>query len=207
MTRMTFTIVAIAFLCSTAAASSPPVTFESACECRDAHGKARLAVKSDPSAPPADASATQVVTPSDMFSWPGPDVHLTGQSERTGIENKWFALTGRVIALKVAADGDLHIALQDATGDKPGIVVCEVPAKPQWCEIRSTVFSWTHTRFPFHTSSAKKLNVTEPPIITITGKAFFDVGHSLKEQKSNRRSYLPGYAAWEIHPVMKIDTL
>jgi hypothetical protein len=29
-----------------------------------------------------------------------------------------------------------------------------------------------------------------------------DVGHSLKDQKSNRRSHLPGYAAWEIHPVM-----
>jgi len=32
---------------------------------------------------------------------------------------------------------------------------------------------------------------------------FFDVGHSLKDQ-SNRRTDLPGYAAWEIHPVMKI---
>jgi hypothetical protein len=47
----------------------------------------------------------------------------------------------------------------------------------------------------------------KPPVITVTGKAFFDVGHSLKDQKSNRRSHLPGYAAWEIHPVMKIETL
>ena len=36
------------------------------------------------------------------------------QSERTGIENKWFALTGRVVELKVEEDGDLHIALHDA---------------------------------------------------------------------------------------------
>src|SRR5207247_7957428 len=93
----------------------------------------------------------------------------------------------------------------DATGDKPGIVVCEVPAKPPWCEIRNTVFSWTRTRFSFHTGSAKKLNITDPPIITVTGKAFFDVGHSLKDQKSNRRSHLPGYAAWEIHPVIKLE--
>jgi hypothetical protein len=70
---------------------------------------------------------------------PGPDVPLTQSSERTGIENNWYALTGRVVALKVEADGDLHIALQDATGDKLGIVVVEVPAKPQWCEIRNTV--------------------------------------------------------------------
>jgi hypothetical protein len=70
------------------------------------------------------------------------------QSERTGIENKWYALTGRVVELKVEEDGDLHIALHDATGDKAGVVVCEIPAKPQWCEIRTTVFSWTPTRLP-----------------------------------------------------------
>ncbi len=114
MTRETLTIAAIAFLCSTEAATSPPVTFESPCECRDNHGKHRWSVKIDPSTPPADASAIQAVTPSDMFSWQGPDVRLTQQSERTGIETKWFALTGRVVALKVETDGDIHIALQDA---------------------------------------------------------------------------------------------
>jgi hypothetical protein len=63
-----------------------------------------------------------------MYRWPGIDVQLTWQSERTGIENNWFALTGRVIAVKAETDGDLHIELQDAIGDKPGIVVCEIPA-------------------------------------------------------------------------------
>jgi hypothetical protein len=43
------------------------------------------------------------------------------------------------------------------------------------------------------------------PTITLTSKAFFDVSHSLKDQRLNRRSRLPGYAAWEIHPVMKIE--
>ena len=100
-------------------------------------------------------------------------------------------------------DGDLHLALQDATGDKAGIVVCEIPAKQQWCSIRETVFSWTTTRFPFHTSSDRKLKLIGAPIITVTGKAYWDVGHAPKDQ-SNRRSHLPGYAAWEIHPVMKI---
>src|SRR6059058_2522513 len=119
MTRSTFTI-AIALVCSSEAATLPPVTFESPYSCHDNHGKARLAVKNDPSTPPADASAIQAVTPSDMFSWPVPDVHLRGQSARTGIENKWFALTGRVVAVKAETDGDIHIALQDATGDKPG---------------------------------------------------------------------------------------
>ena len=126
MTRAMFTI-AVTFLWMTAAAEQPPTTVVSPCECRENHGKGRWAVKNDPSTPPADASATQSVTPSDIFSWPGPDVHLTGQSERTGIENNWYALTGRVVALKVEADGDLHIELQNATGDKPGVVIVEVP--------------------------------------------------------------------------------
>jgi hypothetical protein len=200
------TLIIAAFLCSTAAAAPEPVTCDSPCECHNAHGKGRWSVKTDPSFPPTDASAIQAVTPSDMFSWPGPDVPLTMQSERTGIENNWYALTGRVVDLKVEADGDLHIALQDATGDKPGVVVCEVPAKPQWCEIRNTVFGWTRTRFPFHTSSTKTLAVTDPPIVTVIGKAFWDVGHAPKDQ-SNRRKYIPGYAVWEIHPVMKLETL
>jgi hypothetical protein len=203
MTLATFTIAAIAFISSAAAATEPPVTFGSPCECKANHGKARLAVKNDPSTPPADASAIQAVTPSDIFSWPGPDAHLTGQSERTGTENNWFALTGSVVAVKVEADGDLHIALQDATGDKPGIVVVEVPAEPHWCSIRETVFSWTRTKFPFHTSSDRKLKLIDAPIITVTGKAYWDVGHAPKDQ-SNRRSHLPGYAAWEIHPVMHL---
>jgi hypothetical protein len=83
----TLIIAAIAFLRNTAAATLPPVTFESPC-----------------------------------------DVLLTQQSERTEIENKWFALTGRVFGLKVERNGDINIALQDAIGDKPGTVVVEVPA-------------------------------------------------------------------------------
>jgi hypothetical protein len=206
MTRAGIIIAAVAFLCSAAAATSPPVTFESPCECHDNHGEHRWAVKNDPSTPPADANAIQAVTPSDVFSWPGPAEHLTQSSERTGIENNWFALTGRVVAVKAETDGDLHIALADATGDKPGIVVCEIQPQPQWCEIRNTVFSWTRTRFPFHTSSAKKLNINKPPIITVVGKAFWDIGHAPKDQ-SNRRKYMPGHAVWEIHSVVKLEIL
>jgi hypothetical protein len=34
-------------------------------------------------------------------------------------EQKWYALTGRVVSLKVEADGDIHMALGDATGKYP----------------------------------------------------------------------------------------
>jgi hypothetical protein len=139
-----------------------------------------------------------------MFRWPGPDVHLTWQSERTGIENNWFALTGRVVAVQLEADGDLHIALQDATGNKPGTVVAEIPAKAQWCDIRRNVFSWTRTRFPLHIRSTRKLAINQAPVVTVIGKAFWDIGHAPTDG-SNRRKRLHDYSVWEIHPVMKLD--
>jgi hypothetical protein len=203
MRRAAFTI-GVAFLCNAAAAEQPVVTVVSPCECRDAHGHNRWSVKNDPSTPPTDARAIQSVTPSDIYSWPGPDVHLTQSSSRTGIENNWYALTGRAVAVKVEVDGDLHIALQDATGDKPEIVICEIPAKPKWCEIRQTVFSWTRTRFPLHIRSTRKLTLDQAPIVTVIGKAFWDIGHAPKDG-SNRRKRLPDYAVWEIHPAMRID--
>src|SRR5438876_3534346 len=121
MTRTTLTI-AVALLCNTATAA-PLVTFESPCECLDNHGKHRWAEKNDPAQPPTDASVIQAVTPSDIFNWQGPTEFLKAGSERLASEQKWYALTGRVVELRAEEDGDLHIALQDATGDKPGIVV------------------------------------------------------------------------------------
>src|SRR5436190_10482096 len=124
MTGTPYTIAAVGLVCGALlAAPQPAVTFESPCECHDNHGEHRWSVKNDPSTPPVDASAIQAVTPLDVFSWSGPAEHLTQSSERTGIENNWFALTGKVVAVKVETDGDLHIALADATGNKPGIVV------------------------------------------------------------------------------------
>jgi hypothetical protein len=202
MTRATLTI-AVALLCNTAAAA-PLVSYESPCECRDNHGKHRWAAKNDPTLPPSDASAIQPVTPSDIFNWQGPEEHLTSSSERIVTEQKWYALTGRVVDLRAEEDGDLHIALADVNGDKPGTVVVEIPAKPQWCELRQIVFGWTQAQFPFRVRSGRKLKITQPTIITVIGKAFFDIGHAPADQ-SNRRRDLEGYAAWEIHPVMKLD--
>jgi hypothetical protein len=90
-------------------------------------------------------------------------------------------MISRVVAVKVEADGDLHVALQDATGDKPGTVVVEVPAKPQWCEIRQTVFSWTRTRFPLHIRSTRKLTLDQAAVVTVIGKPFWDIGHAPKQ--------------------------
>ena len=85
-----------ALFCSTAAVAEGQTTCDSPCDCHDAYGEGRWSVKTDASLPPTDVSAIQAVTPSEMFSWHGPDAALTMQSERTGIENKWYALKSRV---------------------------------------------------------------------------------------------------------------
>src|SRR5437773_2405276 len=65
----------------------------------------------------------------------------------------------------------------------------------------------TATRIDFSTgiNSQNFPEIGNPPVINVSRKAFFDVGHSLKDQTSNRRRHLPGYAAWEIHPVMRLE--
>jgi hypothetical protein len=174
-----------AFL-STTAAAAPRVTFESPCECQDNHGKHRWAEKNDP-APPAEQGAIQAVRPSDIFNWQGPTEYLVPSSERIWSEQKWYALTGRVVDLRAEEDGDLHIALQDTTGDKPCVVVIEIPKKPQWCDLRKIVFGWTEVQFPFRVRSGRKLKLTQPLVITVIGKAFFDIGHAPADH-SNRRT-------------------
>jgi len=45
----------------------------------------------------------------------------------------------------------------------------------------STVVSSTQTRFPLHARSTRELTVNETPIITVIGKAFWDIGHAPKD--------------------------
>jgi hypothetical protein len=164
----------------------------------------RWIAKTDLSPVPLDKSAIQSVTPSQIYAWEGlgPNVDLTSYTEaRMSSEQKWYALTGRVVDARVEADGDIHIALQDATGNSVGTVSAEIPVGPKWCEIRQTVFGWTTQKFPFGVKTAHTLKIREPHVITVTGKAFYDIGHAPADH-SNRRSKPEGYAVWEIHPVI-----
>ena len=120
MTRTTFTI-AVVLLCTSAVGEQPTVIFVSPCECQGFHGKNRWVTKTDSAPVPLDKSAIQAVTPSQIYQWEGlgPDVVLTGTSEQRMLaEQKWYALTGRVVDAKVEAEGDIHLALQDATGKR-----------------------------------------------------------------------------------------
>jgi hypothetical protein len=198
-------VVASIFAKSTA----PEVTFVSPCDCQGFHGKNRWVAKTDLSPVPSDKSAIQSITPSQIYAWEGlePNVDLTSYTEaRMPSEQKWYALTGRVVDARVEADGDIHIALADANGNAVGTISAEIPVGPKWCEIRQIVFGWTTQKFPFGVKTAHTLKLREPHVITVTGKAFYDIGHAPADH-SNRRTSPKDYAVWEVHPVMALQVV
>lgn len=187
---------------------APDVTFVSPCECIAFHGKNRWVAKTDLSPVPSDKSAIQAITPSQIYAWEGlaPDVDMSNYTEaRLPAEQKWYALTGRVVDAKVEADGDIHLALQDADGKSAGTVSAEIPVGQKWCEIRQIVFGWTTQKFPFTVKSVHDLTIAEH-VVTVTGKAFYDIAHAPADH-SNRRHSPKDYAVWEIHPAMKLEVV
>jgi hypothetical protein len=181
MKRAPFALLAFVVIAQTfGKPPAPTVTFVSPCECIAFHGINRWIAKTDLSPVPTEA--------------------------RMPSEQKWYALTGRIVDAKVEADGDIHIALVDATGNNAGTVSAEIPVGPKWCEIRQTVFGWTTQKFPFGVKTAHTLKIREPHVITVTGKAFYDIAHAPADH-SNRRRTPKDYAVWEIHPVMKMEVI
>ena len=121
MRRALFALLVFVVASAFAKSTAPEVIFISPCECQGFHGKNRWIAKTDFTPVPLDKSAIQSVTPSQIYAWEGlgADVDLTRYSEaRMPSEEKWYALTGRVVDAKVEADGDIHIALEDATGNR-----------------------------------------------------------------------------------------
>ena len=122
---------------------------------------------------------------------------------RIAAEQKWYNLTGRLVGVKVEADGDITLVLKDAEGKKAGSVGAEIPVGSIWCVLRQTVFGWTTQSFPFSFKESQRLELREQHVITVTGMAFFDVDHAPAD-RSNRRTKPKKYAVWEIHPVIAL---
>jgi hypothetical protein len=68
------------------------------------------------------------------------------------------------------------------------------------------VFGWTTQKFPFNVKTAHTLKIREPHVITVMGKAFYDIAH-VPADHSNHRAKQPDHAVWEIHPVMKMEVI
>jgi hypothetical protein len=56
----------------------------------------------------------------------------------------------------------------------------------------------------FTVKTVHNLKIGEPHVVTVTGKAFYDIAHAPADH-SNRRHSPKDYAVWEIHPVMKLE--
>jgi hypothetical protein len=196
-------LVVVAVSPAFAKSTTQTVTFTSPCLCKGNHGVDRWSAKTDSELLP-DKSKIASITPSQIYRWSGvgTEAGLTRHSKRMPSEKRWFALTGRVVEARVEADGDIHIALIDATGNRAGIVSVEIPPGRGWCKMRKLAFSWTMATFPLKYSS-NKLRLRENHVITATGKAFYDIDHAPKDRSNDRpKPFPPHDAVWEVHPAM-----
>src|SRR5882757_1997555 len=71
---------------------------------------------------------------------------------------------------------------------------------------RAYLIGWTTQKFPFNVKTAHTLKIREQHVVTVTGKAFYDIAHAPADH-SNRRRTPKDYAVWEIHPVMNMEVL
>lgn len=209
--RSTLRTIAYALIAATLGPTSQaetkaPAVFKDSCHCVGCHAEYRWDAKTD------DDDAVKSVTkvkPSDIGGWNGPGGIFTKDTPRRGKEKRWFELTGRVTLVKLEVDGDLHIQLVDEGADDISVnVVVEVPFGEPWCDIRKEVFSWFKGNFPIRTQG-RKFALQVQPVITVTGKAFYDAIHGAGDTSRNRRPKPPNATAtsanvaiWEIHPVM-----
>ena len=185
----------------------PIVTYTSDCSCERDHADTRWEAKIDATEPPTDPSQITQITPSEMYAWNGPGISISRHANRIPAEIRWYAMTGRVDSIRAEEDGDLHIVLVDADGAKPGKVVVEIPLEARWCQMRTTVFSWTDTTFPFDTRRGTDLNIIQPQVVRVVGRCFYDMVHAGRDTTTNRRPYDPSLAVWEIHPVMQLTVI
>jgi hypothetical protein len=196
-------ILMAALLSTATARQQVPVYFDSPCTCKNNHMEDRKAAKNDPATLPSQASKFIKVTPSTMYGWP-PLPGLNDKSPRKHQERQWCKVTGRVVDVRVQEDGDIHFELQDVTGTKSGHILAEVPLGRNWCDLRKTVLSWTTkgTRFK-RFQAAARLQLQKQPVVTVSGKHFFDTHHARKNPLRNisNNNKIGILAAWEIHPV------
>jgi hypothetical protein len=178
-----------------AAAGGAPMVI-APCDCLVMKGEERWSAKTDPQPAPINTANLARITPADMCAWSVPTEPVT--DARIEAEQKWYALVCRIVAMKLEADGDLHIEVENVTGGS-GRVVVELPCGETWCEMRKHVVEWTKANSVLQRG---KLSPVSPHNVTVVGKAFFDIDHA-NGGKNERRGKTPT-AVWEIHPVMKV---
>jgi hypothetical protein len=186
--------------------SDPDVEFTASCSCALCHGSHRWSVKTEVARPPASIPASHQLTPSFFRKWKGPGGKFPKDSPRTGKEREWFALTGEVRWVRIEDDGDIHLQLADLGADSDAKTASvEVPNGQPWCAIRDQIFALTGAAFPIRFSNNKDLPLKTTAVITVIGKAFYDVENDGGNTSANDRDGAgkSRTTVWEIHPVMK----
>jgi hypothetical protein len=99
-------------------------------------------------------------------------------------EEKWYALTGRVVDAKVEADGDIHLALQDADGKNAGTVSAEIPVGQNGVRFGKLCSAGRSRSFHSRSRACATLQFAER-VVTVTGKAFYDIAHAPADHLSS----------------------
>jgi hypothetical protein len=204
-------LTAVLVLAAAPALADDPGEFRSACQYRGDYGEYRWSVKIDSESAPSSITADCLLTPSRLYNWTGGRGTILSRTPRQGRGNEWLKLTGRVTALIIEGDGDIHLELVDVDGRSGAKAGAEIPAGRRWCPWRQVAFGWTEVKFPI-TTARRELPLTKRPVISVVGKAFWDGQHAPASKarggvRRNRRTYDSTCSAWEIHPVMKIEVL
>ena len=184
------------------------VILTSACICPNCHGSYRAGVKDDPTAPLGRIPKSHQVTPRDIAAWPGLGGEIHTDTQRSGRELEWYGVIGRVTAVKIEADGDIHLQLENVGPHGADVqLIAEIPLGRRWCPIRREVLSWSSSTLPLSVTTGASLALTQHPVVRITGRAFYDGEHAVGgDTRGNRRVAVGGVAAsiWEIHPVAQL---
>ena len=153
----------IAALSYANAAAAPLVTYQSPCECLDNHGKQRWAEKNDPAQPPSDASAIPAVKPSDILNWQGPTEYLVPSSARIWSEEKWYALTGRVVDLRAEENGDLR-SVWNSLQEKPIHLRWNALSSTRWLVMARTHRAGIYNARPIAAATARRRGTSSAKI-------------------------------------------
>jgi hypothetical protein len=203
--------------------------FTDPCHCPHCGGTDRWLEKTDTASATAHPNPAK---PSDLIGWNGPGGNLSKKepgAKRGPREEKWYSVTAVVMAVKAEKDGDVHLKLADVGTDPnkkpakkdrnhpPKVLYIDAEIPPvgtgeldydsrtkdaPWCALRKAVFDWTSRTFPFSTENGTDITLNEHPIVTIVGKAFYDIDHAPSPYLANRRPGDLEVDGWEIHPVM-----
>jgi hypothetical protein len=179
---------------------------DGACSCPLCGGKWRWSAKTDKESAPASVPVTNQITPADLAQWPGPGGIFHSSTPRGGRELEWFELTGQLRHARVEKDGDITLELSNiGSSVRSRLVSVEIPDGEPWCALRGQLFSLTAARFPFRFANNVDLWLRSNPVVSVTGRAFYDAEHDGNNSRSNIRKGAGSTVTtvWEIHPVMK----